>query len=230
MVCSKPARAILITFNCVFWLFGIVLLVLGLMTKYDGSFGQVWQDLKADQMIQSSDLNAASWILIAAGLFTIIVGGVGCLGALKKSRFLLTVYIFIILILLVAKLIAIYMVMAFKDDFQTQFRGALTKAFNSNSTVSQQAVDEVQQLFKCCGVNGPADYESDPPATCYSSNSTAVAYQVGCADQIQVYVTNHLPIISAILFVMVLTELAAVIFSILICAKSQKEYEIFGAE
>ena len=230
MVCSKPARAIIITFNCVFWLFGIVLLVLGLMTKYDANFSKVWQELKADQFVQSSDINAASWILIATGLFTILVGGVGCLGALKKSRFLLTVYIVIILVLLVAKLVAIYMVVSFKDDFQGQFKSALSHAFNSNSTVSEQAIGEVEQLFQCCGVNGPSDYKHSPPSTCYSSNSTMSPYQVGCADQIQTYVTNHLPIISAILFIMVLTELAAVIFSLLICAKSQKEYEIFGAE
>lgn len=246
MVCSKPARVILIIFNLLFWIFGLILLALGLWVKFDPNSSIVWQSLPTERIVGASSLSSTAWSIIIAGSFTIIVGAIGCWGALSKSKVLLSTYIIIISVLLIISLVALILVSTLKSGIENELnknanKSALIKSFlQSNQTIDER--NKLQQSLKCCGVSSPTDYDElnmTKPASCYpdnqlpsassisnniTQNTTAASYfQDGCGK----YLVENLPILNIFLFIMIIIEFAAIMFSMCLCAKSEKDYEMF---
>ncbi|KAK0138644.1 CD82 antigen [Merluccius polli] len=81
--CTRVTKYFLFIFNLIFFLFGAVIMGFGLWLLLDNqSFIAVLQD-------SSLALKAASYILIGVGAFSMLMGFVGCLGAIYEIRCLL---------------------------------------------------------------------------------------------------------------------------------------------
>lgn len=237
MVCTTPARIILVTFNVLFVLFGLLLIAFGLWTQFDSRFYYTASDedssstsRRATYIPPGIDMHAISWLLFMTGLFTFILGAIGGLGAYKKSRPLLSIYFLLLLSLMVTKLVGIYYVLTYKTRMEeavaTKMNVLFEKAINGSES-AQNAQMSIEYLLDCCGVYGSEDYVRFDTEYSASCNSTLKNHSdTGCYKAVLNTYSDVLPAIVGTLFVMVAIELVAVLFAICICAKSKsKEYE-----
>jgi len=72
MICINQARACLIVFNLAFWIMGFGLMILGIWTKFDDNFFNIWNSF--DTNLNANIINAVWILLIVCGLFTGILG------------------------------------------------------------------------------------------------------------------------------------------------------------
>ncbi|XP_035671779.1 tetraspanin-2-like [Branchiostoma floridae] len=83
--CGKCSKFMLFVFNLIFWLAGIGLLAFGIWLRLDNDIAK----------IVSLDLPwfyNATYVLMGVGGFTMIMGFLGCCGAMKENKCMLTTY------------------------------------------------------------------------------------------------------------------------------------------
>ena len=235
MSCSKPARTCLIGFNFSFWIIGILLLLIGVWSKFEfANFQNIWSNFYTERFVSAKIIHSLSLLLIFLGVFTSILGLIGCLGAKHGSRSLLTVYLALIIGLFLLEQIAIYFTISFqtrvRSDLNSSLNETLHNAFN-NSTISAEAIDNVQRIFSCCGTFGPVDYANQTmPLSCFpDENSQATYFANGCASTIFDFVKVRIPVITAVLFVIIVIEIVALICTICVCTKpsTAELYDLF---
>ncbi|KAF4523026.1 hypothetical protein B566_EDAN007456 [Ephemera danica] len=88
---AKCARSILLTFNLVFWLSGCTLLVLGVWLIVEPDAGRLINVVAPIHLPPNLHIPLA-YVLAALGAAILLVGFIGCCGALQESRCLLAVY------------------------------------------------------------------------------------------------------------------------------------------
>jgi hypothetical protein len=185
-------------------------------------------------VVSVSQLNSLTWILIVTGSFSFILGIIGCVGAKKKNRLLLSLYLGLIVILLIFEFVGIYFGVSFQGQLKTQLNTVLADTLSeslgknnqSDPAIHQLALttlDQVQSAFHCCGSIGSADYSkhnANIPASCYQNGQLALE---GCSDSIYNTITSNLPIVMGSLVIIMVIELCAIMFSICVCAKHKQE-------
>jgi hypothetical protein len=237
MVCSKPARAVLIVFNFLFLIIGVALIVVGIWSK-DPSFSTVWSKLPLNNVISVSQLNSLTWILIITGSFSFILGIIGCVGAKKKNRILLTLYLLLIIILLIFELVGIYFGVSFQGRFKKDLNNVLTETINESvgrvngtdsslRSIATATLDQIQSAFHCCGSSSPQDFLSLNASLPFSCFHNGEAITRGCSESIFNAITSNIPIVMGSLVVIMVIELCAIMFSICVCAKHKNKQEIY---
>jgi hypothetical protein len=229
MVCTKPAQFILISFNVIFLIFGACLIGVGLWTAFDPNIEEKVQ-FSEDILNKKENLLFFSGLVVVAGAVTTALGLIGFFGALKRNRFLLSTYFILLLVLLVIKLIAVFLIFSYTNEVKVELKKQLEIIFDNsikNGTFDNKKFETVQKYLKCCGINDPSDYEAsginELPASCY--NNGTELNQVGCYTLVSDQVNEQLPVIVGTLFAVILTEFLAILFSICICAKNKNNYE-----
>jgi hypothetical protein len=135
-------------------------------------------------------------VLLTVGVVLLLLGLVGCIGALRENKCLVGLYFSLLLLALVGLGCGIglaYMYRALIDrDLHDVLEKALEK-YGANDTAVTTAIDLMQKEFHCCGVDNYTDWLKAPeghnptlPASC-CKNSTAICdstrddlYKKGC--------------------------------------------------
>uniref|UniRef100_A0A8C4PX53 Tetraspanin n=1 Tax=Eptatretus burgeri TaxID=7764 RepID=A0A8C4PX53_EPTBU len=122
-------------------------------------------------------------VLIAAGTIIMVVGFLGCLGAIKENRCLLLSFFIILLIIFTLELTGIFIFISGRDLIDKYAHRDLTKGMRLYSTEGNagltKAWDIVQTDFRCCGVENYTDWftafgEDKVPDSC------CLEYGKGC--------------------------------------------------
>ncbi len=236
---SKSIKYTMMLFNLAFMLLGAAVLAVGLTAKYDKDFGQVWGNVRGNAIVDASYINNLSLVLVAAGGFTFILGIIGLVGSAWKIRALLVIYLILIVVLLLVKLALLFIVV----QFNSKFADSLHKAFNSTVTklaeqnkngtldsVYMTAMSKIEPTLKCCGLQGPSDYDFidiDIPSSCYPNNSTSNHdgyYTAGCGEKFITFISAHVPLITYVLIAIIFVEFTAIAFATFLCChKKRKE-------
>ncbi|KAJ8299069.1 hypothetical protein KUTeg_023129 [Tegillarca granosa] len=80
-----------------FQLSGLALLVVGIIIKADDKLVDLQKLVDFDS--NAGVLSTTAYILIGFGLFVLVVGALGCFGAIKQQKVLLAMYIFFLIII-----------------------------------------------------------------------------------------------------------------------------------
>jgi Tetraspanin family len=141
--------------------------------------------------------------IIVLGVAVMIISILGCCGAHKRSKFLLTAYFIIVFIIVVAQLGVIIAMYVYRDKVPDTLEDAWddTKADDQTS---------IMKAFKCCGWKNSTDVKSG--AKC-PENSSAKP----CAKKIDDFVEDHLLTISIAGIVLLVVELLGLVFSLWMC-------------
>ncbi|KAM6937116.1 CD151 antigen isoform 2-T2 [Xenentodon cancila] len=151
-VCLKY---LLFLFNILFWLAGGAVLAVGVWTLVE----------KSDyiSLLNSNFYSASAYILIAAGLIVIVTGIIGCCATLKEMRSLLIVYLVLLLCIFLLEVIA--GVLAYinhqelDEELRQNLKGTMQLKYQQPGEESvTQAIDKLQQEFKCCGIYNSSDW------------------------------------------------------------------------
>lgn len=150
----KCLKYLLFAVNFIVWVCGIVVLVVGIYSRVKAGD---WSDLLKDVSV----VDAAN-LLIASGAFVMIIGFVGCCGALRQMRPLLVVYIVMLVLIFILEIAGGIYAAVKKDDaikaIENNFKDITENSYGKTSKADEgltKSVDWFQENVKCCGAKGP---------------------------------------------------------------------------
>ncbi|XP_063111211.1 tetraspanin-8 isoform X2 [Cavia porcellus] len=191
-------------FNFLFWLCGTLILGIAIWIRVSKDGNEVFS-------AGNSDVNPfiATNILIAVGAIIMILGFLGCCGAVKESRCML---------LLTKRILNETLYENVKVLMETGDSG---KKF-------REAMTTFQKKFECCGlVNGAADWGSNfdsiyESCACVNSSRNCISYKSKyvyketCISLIKESVEKHIFIVIGIAFGLAVIEILGLVFSMVL--------------
>ncbi|XP_052010523.1 CD82 antigen-like [Xyrauchen texanus] len=157
--CITATKSFLFLFNLIFFIFGSMIMGFGLWILLDNqSFFVVLQD-------SSMALKVGSYILIGVGSFSMVLGFLGCLGAIYEIRCLLVLYFTCLLLILLAQVAAAVLIFFQRDVLRKETTEIVTKImanYSGQNKTTEQAWDYIQRTMQCCGwAHGLMDWDAN---------------------------------------------------------------------
>ncbi|XP_062469718.1 tetraspanin-8 [Pezoporus occidentalis] len=211
-------------FNFLFWVCGSIILGVSIWIR-------VSKDAQQELEIDSS-VFAGVDLLIAVGSIIMILGFLGCCGAIKESRCMLMLFFIGLLLILILQVTGGILGAVYRSQIETSLKETLQESVNTlqssteESKVLQEKLQEFQTMNQCCGLlNGPSDWGknigNNKICECeLKSSSDLCTYYQGryvyknpCGDVIIDYLKDHLLIIMGIAFGLAVIEIIGLGFS-----------------
>nr|AAY53598.1 tetraspanin family protein [Branchiostoma belcheri tsingtauense] len=225
-------KYLLFAFNLLFWLAGAGMVGVGIYVMVAYGVSNVFQLLNLSELL----LRGGGIALIVVGVITMIVGFLGCCGAIKENRCMLGAFFTLLLILLLVEIgVAIY---AFVQ--RGQFFSLIGTAVDTTSTVPYTSLDQAartlvdftQTYLKCCGMNDTNNYNPTPAScSCAASVSTTSIctggnYNQPCKTAIISFLAEKSLIVGGIGIGIGLTQLIGMIFACCLFQAKGKESDV----
>lgn len=167
--CGKSCmKYILFVINFLFFILGAAAFGLGIWALVDKNKMNVLTKVGADD----SDFNvtglleSAAIVLLVGGGAILLIGFLGCCGAMKQNKCLLGLYAFFLIIILIVELAAIIIAAVFQGKVQDELKDFLKK--NINTTYEGKidtkeefslGLDYAQVYFQCCGIDSYKEFQ-----------------------------------------------------------------------
>ncbi|KAL8581338.1 hypothetical protein ACOMHN_034417 [Nucella lapillus] len=161
MTCIKY---IVFAVNFLFFVFGVASVALGIYALVDNkdmaALTKIDSDGKLEEFNAVGLLQSGAIVLIVGGACLLVLGFLGCCGAVKEIRCLLALYAGIVILILIIQIAAAGLAIAFRSRIEDYFKDGLIKGlkinYDGNITTDNpfsRAFDFAQVYFECCGVN-----------------------------------------------------------------------------
>ncbi|KAI8037333.1 23 kDa integral membrane protein [Drosophila gunungcola] len=203
-------KYVLFVFNILFVICGILLITLGsIMVSAIKDFSNVGETFSA---------NSVAIIILVLGCIIFVVAFTGCCGAIRENACALTTYSVVMLVVLISQLALIIYVWVYHVEIQQSLEKIVQTIWDQRKTDSL-LMDTLQRSFKCCGLNGFADYGVKYPASCCDapSNGTCALTQVmnrsSCLKAVDSFWDTNVNIIKYAGLGVTAVELVAFIFA-----------------
>jgi len=214
----KCIKTLLFVFNFIFWLAGAAILGIGIWTEIDpGQF---------NAFLGNSGYSLPGKILIAAGAFVMVVGFLGCCGAIRESRPLLGMFFGCLFLIFAAEAVAGILGFLYRDKVDEEITNRLKDEIKTKYGVTidastNQHVDNLQIRFECCGSSNYTDWleskwsKQNPnkkvPLSCCKKNGdntticnlktnsdNSMIHTEGCIAELKIFVNDHLIILGVV--------------------------------
>ncbi|KAM6032512.1 leukocyte antigen CD37 isoform 1-T2 [Theristicus caerulescens] len=155
--CLGFAKGFLFLFNLFFFALGSLLLAFGLWVLFDR------QSFAAVLGSPLYSLRVWSYAFSGVGIVTMLLGFLGCLGALKEIKAMLLLYFGILLLLFAAQIAVGVIVYTQRVTLATKVANYVQELIQGYPAKGppgdpHESWDAVQQQLGCCGWNGPQDW------------------------------------------------------------------------
>ncbi|XP_069751324.1 CD82 molecule b isoform X3 [Narcine bancroftii] len=242
--CIKATKYCLFLFNLLFFILGAVILGFGLWILLDNnSFIAVLQS-------SSSALRVGSYILLGVGSVTMLLGFLGCLGAVNEVKCLLGLYFTCLLLILIAQITAGVLIYLQRDRLKAEIADVIHQMMvtynpQENRDKSFGATwDYIQRKLHCCGWLGPSNWTENVvvknsseilfPCSCHqrSENDTlpetgfcegVVPYTKGCVSSVEEWLSSNIGLIFGVCIGVAVIELLGMILSMSLCKNVEQE-------
>ncbi|XP_053369782.1 CD82 molecule a [Clarias gariepinus] len=238
--CITATKYFLSFFNFLFFIFGALIMGFGLWILLDNqSFLAIMQD-------SSVELKLGSYIVIGVGAFTMLMGFLGCLGAIYEIRCLLGLYFTLLLLLLIAQVAVTILIFFQREQLRKTTSNIVIKVvenYQGQNKTAEKAWDYIQRSMHCCGWESPDDWDNNTvvrnssmhsyPCSCYNSsaagdengfcNSGLALYSTGCMSAVENWLFTNYGVILGICLGVAVIELLAMILSMGLCKSVQQE-------
>ncbi|XP_078586604.1 tetraspanin-8-like [Branchiostoma floridae x Branchiostoma japonicum] len=156
--CASIIKILLFIFNFVFWIIGIAILAIGIWLRVDDRISKV-----VAGEIDLGFFYTACYVLIVAGAFTMVVGFLGCWGAVKENRLFLLMFAILIGLLVLLEFVAGILAVVYRNDLNKWVEEAIGDALdgkkvNEMDNDFQKFVRDLQGEFTCCGLTTVRDW------------------------------------------------------------------------
>ncbi|XP_045889437.1 CD82 antigen-like [Micropterus dolomieu] len=243
--CMTVTKYFLFLFNLIFFLCGAVIMGFGLWLLLDNQSFIVLLN-------NTSSVKLACYILIGVGTFSMLMGFLGCLGAIYELRCLLGLYFTCLLLILIAQITAGALIYFHKNKLNEEMSKIVTKVldnYHGNSSTAEQAWDFIQRNMACCGWSGHTDWTGNMvitnssqllfPCSCqnislatgnFSDTGFCEAqtpdwpiYDEGCAASVESWLLTNIGVVLGICLGVAFVELLGMILSICMCRNIHTE-------
>lgn len=210
--CYTCIKYLMFAFNFIFWLLGCAVLGVGIWLRVD--------DQSVEYLHISSQvdlLHTLAYALIVIGFVIMLIGFLGCCGAIRESQCMLSIF-FIFLFIIFATLLGfgIWAAVA-KDSFKDLAKDILKEGVDNyeNDSKSKEMMDSIQSTYQCCGYNkGAEDYKTvdkvyDP---CVPEN-----YDKPCTEPLYKWFEERLIVVAGVAIGIAVVMILGMIFSLVLC-------------
>ncbi|XP_068760768.1 CD151 antigen-like [Montipora capricornis] len=218
---------------CCFQAAGIAVMAVGIFARVSAS--------NYSALMEEGGFKTAANILIAAGALVMIIGGIGCCGAMKEKKWLLLLYAFLVMMIFILEIASGIMAYSQRDKVIGKIENTVNKTITldygeKDKKKLTEAVDNVQKELKCCGVTSPDDWKKskwysskgqgaseEVPKSCCKNpaapkcskkgNKDAI-YQKGCSQALQDFAKRKMAVIGGIGVGIAILQILGIIFAI----------------
>ncbi|XP_022052133.2 tetraspanin 35 [Acanthochromis polyacanthus] len=237
MGCFGFLKGMMFVFNGIIFLAGAAILGVGIWVKVDsgsilGFLGKI-ENVPAEL---SQVLNVG-YLLIAIGALLVVIGFLGCCGAIKESRCMLMLFFIIILLVFIAEVAGAVVILVFRplaDELFMEVGKAavenIKKDYGKNSDVTG-LWNTTMSTLKCCGFYNASDFTGSPyylengkkyppqccPGTENPCNQTYSGTTItGCFPKIKQLVDENTVVIVGVALGIAALEICAMVVSMIL--------------
>ncbi|XP_038126767.1 CD81 antigen-like [Cyprinodon tularosa] len=225
--CTKVIKYVLFLLNFLFWLVGGLILGVALWLRHDHQISSL-MEVQLNGTQPPTSFYTSVHILIAVGAVMMVVGFLGCYGAIQESQCLLGTF-FVCLVILFACEVAggIWGYMnreavskEIRDFYDSVYDEATTKTFdteNKKAPVSQ-VLKVFHETLQCCG--------KDKTTSFFSVITSKVGFQdvcksewmgVSCHQKINELFSEKIYLVGIVALVVAVIMIFEMIFSMVLC-------------
>ncbi|NXY87517.1 TSN8 protein, partial [Alcedo cyanopectus] len=227
-------------FNFLFWVCGSIIMGVSIWIRVSKDVQQV----NAGSHTRTI-LFAGVDLLIAVGSIIMVLGFLGCCGAIKESKCMLMLFFIGLLLILILQVTGGILGAVYRSQIETSLNKTLQesvaslKSSTEESKAFQEKFQKFEQMNQCCGLlNGPADWgnnfnnfgkticrcdienSSEEPCIYYKDR---YVYKTPCGEVISKYLKDHLLIIMGIAFGLAVIEIVGLGFSMSLYCQIQRK-------
>jgi len=221
--CARIVKILMFIFNFIFFVAGIVVMAVGIYVNVvDGDFAQI---------LPSFPYLSAGNLLIACGVIVLVVGFLGCCGAIKESPCMLLIFFFLLLLILILEIVAGALAFTYRNQVEGFVIKDLTNGlsqYNKSQSLTK-AWDVLQSELKCCGVNTSSDWMSPnvtlapgamfPDSCCMDgfvkgcAVNGSMPYGLGCQKELTMKLQDNIYLVGAVGIAFGLIQILGLVFS-----------------
>ncbi|KAK5926528.1 hypothetical protein CgunFtcFv8_022091 [Champsocephalus gunnari] len=241
MCCSGFLKMMMFIFNGGIFLAGVVILGVGVWVKVDsGSLLGLVEDMDGGAPSGLSQLANVAYLLIAVGAVLLLIGFLGCCGAVKESRCMLLTFFSIVLILFLVEVAGAVVLLVFDDlaeDLLGHLEGEVKQSIRNQYGRTEGFTslwDATMEKFTCCGYKNYTDFEGSffneqgmdlyPPTCCNLTITVGVCNTLeaersnidGCFQKLLQLIEENAVIIVAVILGIAALEIAAMVVSMVL--------------
>ncbi|KAL0964890.1 hypothetical protein UPYG_G00273940 [Umbra pygmaea] len=217
-------KYLLFIFNFVFWLAGTGVLGVGLWLRFDS---------RTEGLFSSEDSPTVFfrgvYILIAAGALMMVVGFLGCCGAIKESPCMLGLFFFFLLLIFAVEVAAGIWGLSNRDTVVNDITEFYKQTYANYITNRQPALRDTLKLIhfglNCCGLTGTI-LDSSLSGTCPKKEGLSAIITTSCPAAIDEVFNSKLHIIGGVGIGIGFIMIFGMIFSMLLCCALKRSRNI----
>ncbi|XP_029010489.1 CD9 molecule a isoform X1 [Betta splendens] len=216
-------KYLMFAFNLVLWLAGVCVLAVGLWLRLDPKTRVLFEGSGSPYVFYTG-----VYILIGAGALIIVVGFLGCCGAIKESPCMLGMFFFFLLILFAIEVAAGIWGFSNQGKVVNDVTTFYMQTYNNYKSTGDELLKEtlrlIQTALKCCGPTGTVvDTAKD---TCPQGDPLEELITKSCPDAIDELIESKLPIVGGMGIIIGIVMMFGMIFSMLLCCAIRKSREV----
>ncbi|XP_051911084.1 tetraspanin-8-like [Hippocampus zosterae] len=217
MAVNKCIKYLLFIFNLLFWLSGCIILGVSIYLKVNKDGNRI-----TSQSLPGVDL------LIAVGVIVMLLGFLGCCGAIKENRCMLILF-FASLLLVFILLLAAGIVGAVAENKVKEWVKERLQKFMPLSAHPEirEDLERLQRELGCCGlVNGASDWDVIPDSCRCSASDPQCGpdkvYAAPCSARIVRLLEKNMEVVIGIAFAIAVLLIAGMVFSMILYCQITK--------
>ncbi|XP_042340318.1 tetraspanin 34 [Plectropomus leopardus] len=244
MCCSSFLKIMMFIFNGGIFLAGAAILGVGVWVKVDSDSLLGLLDTVEGAPSGLSQLANVSYLLMGVGGVLLVIGFLGCCGAVKESRCMLLTFFSIVLIIFLIEVAGAVVLLVFQgladqllESLEEEVRISIRNEYGKGEGLTS-LWNKTMEEFACCGYRNYTDFYGSPfylehegevfPETCCnatntrgvcSENQAHLSNIDGCFDRLLQLIEENAVIIAAVALGIAALEIAAMVVSMVLYKK-----------
>ncbi|XP_049579968.1 CD9 molecule a isoform X1 [Syngnathus scovelli] len=216
-------KYLMFAFNLIFWLAGTAVFSIGLWLRLDPKTKGLFEGPESPYVFYTG-----VYVLIGAGALMMIVGFLGCCGAIQESPCMLGLFFFFLLIIFAIEVAA--GIWGFSnqskvvDDITTFYLQTYNEYKERQDERLRETLRVIQTGLNCCGPTGTV-FEGAKD-TCPKGDLLEALIIKSCPDAIDEVFDSKLHIIGGVGITIGVIMVFGMIFSMLLCCAIRKSREV----